>query len=233
VFNALHAGWPALRKAKAVTCNHFDIDGICSVWALMHPAKALRHENLLREAALIGDMRSLHVRYDEKTKSVFYRPGADMALRLCCWLNSQERALYTRPFEGNEQEESANKYRHFLPLMGDVLDALTGAGGSDDAAHRRRVNGARELEKGNAERAVVRRDVRSLYRFRCREQHLTISRFWGLGREEAKAKAKAEAAAKASASIAFDSEEDGSEEEEEEAEAKKDMYGCASWFNPV
>ena len=54
VFNALHAGWSNLRKAKSVTCNHFDIDGICSVWALMHPARALRHEYILREAAMIG-----------------------------------------------------------------------------------------------------------------------------------------------------------------------------------
>ena len=31
VFNALHAGWRPLKVADAVTCNHFDIDGLISV----------------------------------------------------------------------------------------------------------------------------------------------------------------------------------------------------------
>ena len=61
VFNALHAGWRPLKVADAVTCNHFDIDGLISVWALIDPLKALEHEDVLREAARIGDFRELRV----------------------------------------------------------------------------------------------------------------------------------------------------------------------------
>lgn len=192
VFNALHAGWAPLRKARAVTCNHvrgphwpgrnpprvtherrvgwrtrgnvegdaasrfpcllhartrehrrppdiavseppasparpretrdrfrsslageiltrsssplvrlpraaqFDIDGVCSVWSLMHPAKALRHEELLREAALIGDMRELRI--DPRTGAPD-GPLSSAALKLCCWMNAVERERFTRPFE--------------------------------------------------------------------------------------------------------------------------------------
>jgi hypothetical protein len=159
VFNALHAEWAPLRRAKAVTCNHFDIDGLCSVWSLLHPAQALRHERVLREAALIGDMRMLHV--DSTTKTVRPKSNADYALRLCCWLNSQERELFSRPFEGKEEDESARKFEHFLPLMGDVLES----GSSYPIAGAQYKRGMRELVKGEEERLVVMRDVKSLHRF--------------------------------------------------------------------
>ena len=180
VFNALLAGWPQLRRAKSVTCNHFDIDGICSVWSLMHPAKALRHERILREAAMIGDMRAMYV--DPSRGCV--EPGSitQQALRLCCWLNTRERELFSRPFEGNEEQESANKYAYFLPLFGEVLDALEacpsppppstrdGPSENDETetetsrmVMRHRV-GWTECNKGEAERLEVERDVLSLWR---------------------------------------------------------------------
>ena len=46
VFNALRAGWRPLKIANAVTCNHFDIDGLISAWALIEPLKALEHAEL-------------------------------------------------------------------------------------------------------------------------------------------------------------------------------------------
>ena len=61
VFNALRAGWRPLKIANAVTCNHFDIDGLISAWALIEPLKALEHEDVLRETARIGDFRELRV----------------------------------------------------------------------------------------------------------------------------------------------------------------------------
>ena len=61
VFNALRAGWRPLKIANAVTCNHFDIDGLVSAWALIEPLKALEHEDVLRETARIGDFRELRV----------------------------------------------------------------------------------------------------------------------------------------------------------------------------
>ena len=59
VLNAIRARHPHVLHATHVTCNHFDIDGACSVWAVMHPAHAMAHEELLRVVARVGDMREL------------------------------------------------------------------------------------------------------------------------------------------------------------------------------
>ncbi|MDQ2795109.1 MAG: hypothetical protein M3Y12_14040, partial [Bacteroidota bacterium] len=42
-----HPATPGL-EARAVTANHFDIDGFIGVWSLLQPELALRHEELLR-----------------------------------------------------------------------------------------------------------------------------------------------------------------------------------------
>ena len=31
------------------------------------------------------------------------RPGAESGLKVCCWINTLERQLYTRPFEGGDE----------------------------------------------------------------------------------------------------------------------------------
>ena len=37
-----------LPPTKQVSCNHYDVDGFCAVFAALRPAAALRHEALLR-----------------------------------------------------------------------------------------------------------------------------------------------------------------------------------------
>ena len=159
VFNALRAGWRPLKIANAVTCNHFDIDGLVSAWALIEPLKALEHEDVLRETARIGDFRELRVTRgrgdDEGDGDAFGMwSGTTAALRLCAWINSVERTLFTRPFEGNEHRESARKYAHFLPLVADALNAVEPRAGStaeaDDAAAERSGlhSGDEEVAKG-------------------------------------------------------------------------------------
>ena len=146
VFNALHAGWRPLKVADAVTCNHFDIDGLISVWALIDPLKALEHEDVLREAARIGDFRELRVtRGGDDTRDGSSSDDANpnrpygmwsetaAALKLCAWINSRERTLFTRPFEGVEEDESVKKFEHFLPLMTTALDAVEPPEGSSTA----------------------------------------------------------------------------------------------------
>jgi hypothetical protein len=44
-----------LRDITTVTNNHWDTDGVCSVFASLYPAPALAHGQLLLEAALAGD----------------------------------------------------------------------------------------------------------------------------------------------------------------------------------
>jgi hypothetical protein len=103
-------------EALAVTANHFDVDGFVGVWALLHPALARQHEELLRLVAVLGDFRELD----------FAHPLASYALQLVCWLNAEEKARFYEPFGAparrrREDEASAEKFAWFLPRFGAVL----------------------------------------------------------------------------------------------------------------
>jgi hypothetical protein len=111
VLNALKAGHPVIQRPY-VTNNHFDVDGFLGVWSLFEPDLALAHEPALRQAATIGDFRE-------------YRPdslGADLGLKLVCWLNAEERSQFYRPFAQKEEVETCvPKYAYFLPRMAEFL----------------------------------------------------------------------------------------------------------------
>jgi hypothetical protein len=103
-------------EARAVTANHFDIDGFIGVWALLHPDLALAHEALLRLVAMLGDFREID----------WQHPLADHALRLVCWLNAEEKARFYEPFGAparrrREDEASAEKFAWFLPRFAEML----------------------------------------------------------------------------------------------------------------
>ena len=102
--------------ARAVTANHFDIDGFIGVWALLHPALALAHDELLRLVATLGDFREID----------WQHPLADHALQLVCWLNAEEKARFYEPFGAparrrREDEASAEKFAWFLPRFAEIL----------------------------------------------------------------------------------------------------------------
>jgi len=110
-----HPATPGL-EARAVTANHFDIDGFIGVWALLNPALALRHEELLRLVAALGDFREID----------FAHPEAERALQLVCWLNAEEKARFYEPFGAparrrREDEASAEKFTWFLPRFAEML----------------------------------------------------------------------------------------------------------------
>lgn len=44
-----------LQGVSVVSNNHFDTDGLLSVWGVLHPGEALRHERALIQAARTGD----------------------------------------------------------------------------------------------------------------------------------------------------------------------------------
>ncbi|WBA42189.1 DUF6687 family protein [Hymenobacter canadensis] len=110
-----HPHTPGLAAA-AVTANHFDVDGFVGVWALLNPALALQHEDLLRLVATLGDFRELD----------WQHPQARQALQLVCWLNAEEKTRFYEPFGAparrrREDEASAEKFAWFLPRFGDIL----------------------------------------------------------------------------------------------------------------
>lgn len=113
---ALAAPPAALHAARYVTANHFDIDGFVGVWALLHPALARPHEELLRLVAVLGDFREID----------WQHPLADHALKLVCWLNAEEKARFYEPFGApgrrrREDEASAEKFDWFLPRFAEIL----------------------------------------------------------------------------------------------------------------
>lgn len=113
---ALHAPASPGLEARAVTANHFDIDGFIGVWALLNPALALTHEALLRLTATLGDFRETDQQH----------PLADHALRLACWLNAEEKARFYEPFGAparrrREDEASAEKFTWFLPRFTEIV----------------------------------------------------------------------------------------------------------------
>lgn len=111
-----HPEMPGL-EARAVTANHFDVDGFVGVWSLLNPALALRHEPLLRLIAVLGDFREID----------FADPLARPALQLVCWLNAEEKARFYEPFGAparrrREDEASAEKFAWFLPRFAEMLE---------------------------------------------------------------------------------------------------------------
>ena len=72
---------------KYVTSNHFDIDSFLSSFCIINPELALKHEMILRNVARIGDFRELVLEHEYHYD----------ALKLACWLNSEERRLFYRP----------------------------------------------------------------------------------------------------------------------------------------
>lgn len=90
VLNAIKANSTFMTQNQFVTTNHFDIDSILSLWCAVYPEDAIKYEKIVRECSIIGDFRelSLHDEYQH------------IALKLACWLNSEEKRLFFRPFEG-------------------------------------------------------------------------------------------------------------------------------------
>jgi hypothetical protein len=114
---ALHQPDTTGLAARAVTANHFDIDGFVGVWSLLNPALALRHEALLLLVARLGDFREI----------AFAHPLADHALQLVCWLNAEEKARFYEPFGAparrrREDEASAEKFEWFLPRFAAIVE---------------------------------------------------------------------------------------------------------------
>jgi len=111
-----------LAPFRHVSTNHFDVDSFLSVWTACNPQVALSHYNVLKVAAMIGDFRELSLSSEDGDETAF------KALALVCWLNSEEKRLFYKPFEGSisramgEGEEGDEKFNYFLPKFQEVLE---------------------------------------------------------------------------------------------------------------
>ncbi|KVN17081.1 MULTISPECIES: DUF6687 family protein [unclassified Burkholderia] len=94
---------------RHVTTDHFDLDGLASVYGLVAPDHALRHHALLVDVARFGD---------------FARGRSDAARRLAFALNAivahTSREIGT---PGDEGTRIARIFRAMLPALRDLLDA--------------------------------------------------------------------------------------------------------------
>ena len=105
------------QTIPVVTNNHFDEDGLFSMFALCSPDIALRHRALLESAALVGD---------------FGVVGVAEGLQLCLLIEAlADPATSTLPpevFAGCERVQTAALYRELLSRLPGILQDL--------AAHR-------------------------------------------------------------------------------------------------
>jgi hypothetical protein len=136
VLNALEQKHPLCRDKQRVSCNHFDVDGYLSVLAALRPHVALKHNDLLRRAARIGDFRELVA--DAKwgccgVSPIVGKEGYDEeahALVVCCWINALEKQRFWRPFGKNESDpykslHDLDKWSFFLaPSVLAALEAV-------------------------------------------------------------------------------------------------------------
>ncbi|NTZ82499.1 hypothetical protein FCJ61_05645 [Burkholderia metallica] len=94
---------------RYVTTDHFDLDGLASVYGLIAPDHALRHQALLVDVARFGD---------------FARGRSDAARRLAFALNAiVARAAHEIGTPHDESMRIAQVFRVLLPALRDLLDA--------------------------------------------------------------------------------------------------------------
>ena len=104
------------RGAEAVSNNHYDIDGLMGMWAVLNPEAALERADLIVAVAECGD---------------FERWSGEEATKIACALlgleNSEDSPVRKGlPSGGDYLQQSAHLYRETLPLVSDVLDHVDG-----------------------------------------------------------------------------------------------------------
>ena len=102
------------RDAEAVSNNHYDIDGLMSVWAMLSPEAALERADLLVAIGECGD---------------FDRWSGAQATKVTCALHGLE-TLPSSPMHQrlaavqDDLERTALQYREMLPMVPQLLDDI-------------------------------------------------------------------------------------------------------------
>jgi hypothetical protein len=112
VLNYLDTAGAAKRyapKVRVVSNNHFDADGLCSVWAMLHPKKVQQQRDMLVDVATAGDFNTY--RRPQAAKVVFtMRSYAD-----------PEASPVRDKLVGDDDAGSA-RYQALLPLLEAFMD---------------------------------------------------------------------------------------------------------------
>jgi hypothetical protein len=112
VLNYLDTAGAADRYApqvRAVSNNHFDEDGLCSVWAMLNPELAQQERELLVDVATAGDF------------NIYRRPRA---AKIVFTIRSYAD-LETSPLAdelGSDDGTGSARYKTLLPLLEDFMD---------------------------------------------------------------------------------------------------------------
>jgi len=91
-------------RVRAVSNNHFDEDGLCAVWALLHPDLAARQRDLLIDVATAGDF------------STYRRPQAAKVVFTIRSYADPHTSPLAGKLQGEDQAGSA-RYQALLPLL--------------------------------------------------------------------------------------------------------------------
>ncbi len=144
----------AAAGAEVVTNDHFDEDGLVSVFAMAHPEVALYHEDLLVDVASCGDFGVVRS-----------RQAARIAFSICPIASEATRDSSTDPFAERPGSGSGPRYRAALEQMVELIehpDHFQRYWQDDDAAFERsledlRTGAVRIEEVGGVDLAVVTR----------------------------------------------------------------------------
>jgi hypothetical protein len=114
-------GWLARGEhrrldADVVTNDHFDEDGVLGVWAMNSPDAALRHRELLEDAARAGDF-GVYRRRD----------AARVAFAISALADPDTSPLARATFDGAYPQVAARLYRAILPRVPELLGDLASA----------------------------------------------------------------------------------------------------------
>jgi hypothetical protein len=105
---------PALHQSVEVASNnHFDEDGLFSVFALCQPELALKHRKLLLAAALAGDFGICSD-----------RDAARLVFVIEAFADKSISPLPGSVFSGCERQQVSGLYRHMLDRLPDILEDL-------------------------------------------------------------------------------------------------------------
>jgi hypothetical protein len=96
-------------KVRAVSNNHFDEDGLCAVWSMIHPKKASSRRDLLVDVATAGDF------------STYRRPQAAKVAFTIRSYADPETSPVVEKLQSDDSSGSA-RYQALLPLIESFLD---------------------------------------------------------------------------------------------------------------